>query len=71
MRMCLDLYPRVPVGMRVTVTWQHFSTQAVTATHALDPSCLRGQQCGRAQRQQRPASTSRKVSDGSLGSLFF
>lgn len=27
----LDLYPRVPVGMRVTVTWQHFSTGTVTS----------------------------------------
>jgi lipoprotein-anchoring transpeptidase ErfK/SrfK len=27
----LDLYPRVPVGTRVTVTWQRFSTNAVAA----------------------------------------
>jgi hypothetical protein len=27
----LDLYPRVPVGMRVTVTWQHFSTGSVAS----------------------------------------
>ncbi|MEO8420575.1 MAG: L,D-transpeptidase [Hyphomicrobium sp.] len=27
----LDLYPRVPVGMKVTVTWQRFSSQAVAA----------------------------------------
>ncbi len=27
----LDLYPRVPVGMRVTVTWQHFSTNTVAS----------------------------------------
>jgi hypothetical protein len=27
----LDLYPRVPVGMRVTVTWQRFSTSAVAS----------------------------------------
>ena len=27
----LDLYPRVPVGMRVTVTWQQFSTHAVAS----------------------------------------
>src|SRR6185437_1972766 len=27
----LDLYPRVPVGMRVTVTWQHFSTQTAAS----------------------------------------
>lgn len=28
----LDLYPRVPVGARVTVTWQRFSTSAVAAS---------------------------------------
>lgn len=27
----LDLYPRVPVGMRVTVTWQHFATGSVAS----------------------------------------
>ena len=33
----LDLYPRVPVGMRVTVTWQHFSTK-VTAGNSYSSS---------------------------------
>ena len=28
----LDLYPRVPVGMKVTVTWQQFNSQAIAAT---------------------------------------
>jgi lipoprotein-anchoring transpeptidase ErfK/SrfK len=28
----LDLYPRVPVGTKVTVTWQHFSAQSVAAS---------------------------------------
>jgi len=28
----LDLYPRVPVGTKVTVTWQRFSTQAVASS---------------------------------------
>ncbi len=27
----LDLYPKVPVGMRVTVTWQRFTTDAVAS----------------------------------------
>jgi len=27
----LDLYPRVPVGTKVTVTWQRFSSQAIAA----------------------------------------
>ena len=31
----LDLYPRVPVGMRVTVTWQHFSTNTVASGNEL------------------------------------
>jgi len=29
----LDLYPRVKVGMRVTVTWQRFNTSAMTAAY--------------------------------------
>ncbi len=28
----LDLFPRVPVGMRVTVTWERFSTQSVASS---------------------------------------
>jgi hypothetical protein len=28
----LDLYPRVPVGMKVTVTWQRFNSQAVASS---------------------------------------
>ena len=28
----LDLYPRVPVGTKVTVTWQRFSSQAVASS---------------------------------------
>jgi hypothetical protein len=30
----LDLFPRVPVGTRVTVTWQRFSTGAVVSNNA-------------------------------------
>jgi len=30
----LDLYPRVPVGMRVTVTWQHFTTGSAISSNA-------------------------------------
>lgn len=30
----LDLYPRVPVGARVTVTWQRFNTSAAYASSA-------------------------------------
>jgi hypothetical protein len=32
----LDLYPRVPVGMKVTVTWQRFNTQAVASYDEAD-----------------------------------
>jgi hypothetical protein len=34
----LDLYPRVPVGMRVTVTWERFSNQSVAASDYNGPS---------------------------------
>ena len=34
----LDLFPRVPVGMRVTVTWERFSTQAVASSSDGTPS---------------------------------
>jgi hypothetical protein len=30
----LDLYPRVPVGMRVTVTWEHFKTGSAISSNA-------------------------------------
>ena len=63
----LDLYPRVPVGMRVTVTWQHFSTK-VTAASSYPSSTASSSPYNSS---SAPASTSRKVSDGSLGSLFF
>ena len=62
----LDLYPRVPVGMRVTVTWQHFSTKVTAASSY--PSSTASSSPGNS---SSSPSTSRKVSDGSLGSLFF
>jgi lipoprotein-anchoring transpeptidase ErfK/SrfK len=34
----LDLYPRVPVGMRVTVTWERFSAQSVAFSDEGIPS---------------------------------
>jgi lipoprotein-anchoring transpeptidase ErfK/SrfK len=33
----LDLYPRVPVGARVTVTWQRFSTNSVASYESDQP----------------------------------
>ena len=37
----LDLYPRVPVGTKVTVTWQRFYTQAVASSDEPAPSSRR------------------------------
>lgn len=34
----LDLYPRVRVGTRVTVTWQRFNTSSMASTHYDTPS---------------------------------
>ena len=34
----LDLYPRIPVGTRVTVTWQKFSTSAVASNDGTSKS---------------------------------
>lgn len=34
----LDLYPRVPVGTKVTVTWQRFSSQAVASGEEAAPA---------------------------------
>jgi lipoprotein-anchoring transpeptidase ErfK/SrfK len=33
----LDLYPRVPVGTKVTVTWQRFSSQAIASDDSSAP----------------------------------
>ena len=64
----LDLYPRVNVGMRVTVTWQRFSTKPVASSsdYSSSEDNSAADNGGNA-----PARTNRKVSDGSLGSLFF
>jgi hypothetical protein len=58
----LDLYPRVPVGMRVTVTWQHFSTKVTAASSYSSSSTASA---------LPSSSASQRPSDGSLGSLFF
>jgi lipoprotein-anchoring transpeptidase ErfK/SrfK len=69
----LDLYPRVPVGMRVTVTWQHFSTGSVASG---DSYPRYGNDNGNSKTasedgpsEKRSASSS--PTDGSLSSLFF
>jgi lipoprotein-anchoring transpeptidase ErfK/SrfK len=64
----LDLYPRVNVGMRVTVTWQRFSTKPVASSSDYSSS---EDNSAADNGGSAPARTNRKVSDGSLGSLFF
>ena len=51
----LDLYPRVPVGTRVTVTWQKFNAGAV-ASYDADPAPRAD-----ARRQMRPATAVRRT----------
>lgn len=54
----LDLYPRVPVGARVTVTWQRFGTNTVAANEAAEPRSRAVQQ----RRVLRPVNTVRGAS---------
>ena len=58
----LDLYPRVPVGARVTVTWQRFSTNSVASGSSNGDSGYNG---GEPQRKyQRNAQVKRYSSTG-------
>ena len=54
----MDLYPRVPLGTRVTVTWQRFNTNAVAS--------YEGQQARPERRVVRPAATVRRQQTGSV-----
>src|SRR5689334_12637465 len=82
----LDLYPRVPVGMRVTVTWQQFSTHSIASN---DPSYTpasstssgnggygpynggsNGYASGTTSNPE-PHRKATRPSDGSMASLFF
>jgi hypothetical protein len=79
----LDLYPRVPVGMRVTVTWQHFSTNTVASgdtypRYGADASSDSKNKSSSAENASYSAprnasshTASNRPTDGSLGSLFF
>lgn len=79
----LDLYPRVPVGTRVTVTWQRFSTRAIasndyppySSTAAGSPSSNGGGYTASASATQAGPTTTpparNRPQDGSLSSLFF
>lgn len=64
----LDLYPRVPVGTKVTVTWQRFSSQAVASSD--EPAPFNPMASGpsyksppRSIRQRTPAADAEMVAD--------
>ncbi len=59
----LDLYPRVPVGARVTVTWQRFSTGAVSSNSQGNPSAYGGD--GQPKRKYYRANPVKKYSSSS------
>lgn len=80
----LDLYPRVPVGTRVTVTWQRFSTRAIasndyppyssTASGSSSSSSNSGNYTASASATQAGSTTPaarNRPQDGSLSGLFF
>ena len=52
----LDLYPRIPVGTRVTVTWQRFSGSSVASSSAPKASSSNGALFDFGDNQQQPAS---------------
>lgn len=70
----LDLYPRVPVGTRVTVTWQQFKTQTISdgsdipryTDHDSNPRAAEAPA-----KKPEPTHTATNQSGGSLESLFF
>jgi hypothetical protein len=70
----LDLYPRVPVGMRVTVTWQHFSTGSVASGSSYprygDDQAKSSSDTGSTQSASARRSSYQKPTNG-IGSLFF
>jgi hypothetical protein len=67
----LDLYPRVPTGTRVTVTWQHFSTRSLASGGAY-PRYGDDDDSKQASSSSTQNTPSRRVpKDGSLSSLFF
>lgn len=56
----LDLYPRVPVGMRVTVTWQHFRGGAAVAG-ASEQEANISDEDGAQRKYQRPSGNTQVV----------
>jgi hypothetical protein len=67
----LDLYPRVPVGMRVTVTWQHFSTGSVASGDTYPRYGNDNDKTASKSDASESRSASAAPTDGSLSSLFF
>lgn len=50
----LDLYPRVPVGARVTVTWQRFGGTNVASNKSSGSSSVYGGEDGQSRKYMRP-----------------
>jgi hypothetical protein len=77
----LDLYPRISVGTRVTVTWQRFSTHAIASgggypAYGSNASGDDDQSSSSASNDDDSSSdasshASHAPADGSIGSLFF
>ncbi|WP_423415299.1 L,D-transpeptidase family protein [Hyphomicrobium sp. B1] len=72
----LDLYPRVPVGTRVTVTWQQFKTQTISDGSNLPrytdkDSNPRAAAAVPAQSQQPEQTAAKQSTGGGIESLFF
>jgi hypothetical protein len=69
----LDLYPRIPVGTRVTVTWQHFTTGSAVsgASYPRYGADEKKAEVGYSQSPSSSRTASRAPTDGSLSSLFF
>jgi hypothetical protein len=69
----LDLYPRVPIGMRVTVTWQRFSTRPIASGSSYprygDDSDRSSNDSGYGQNAPSSRAAYNKP-QGSIGSLF-
>jgi hypothetical protein len=69
----LDLYPRVPVGTRVTVTWQRFSTSAVASNADYSSASVSSSSgASSSATSDAPAASTGKhrPADSSIGSTF-
>jgi lipoprotein-anchoring transpeptidase ErfK/SrfK len=57
----LDLYPRIPVGTRVTVTWQKFSSSAIASNDSGTASTFTDENGAPKRKYYRTASTSKRT----------